>query len=248
MRWGGLAAVLARGLVASVAAGAPLIAKADDGPASVEVWSGAQVTENSWYAYSGLVYAFGGDVLADGWLLRATGGGGAYSYPGRLPLQPLDSPDVDFMGDTVAGDVAIGYQQRFGAAIAKAFVGASYAEHLIVPEDVLNPVTGTEFGVVAAVETWIDVDDATWVSLGGSYSTAFSCYAANIATGYRLLPELSLGVEAGAFGNSNLDAGRIGALVKWDTAYGELTAAAGLSGDYADPSTSYGRASWLVRF
>ena len=61
-------------------------------------------------------------------------------------------------------------------------------------------------------------------------------------------PELSIGFEAGAFGNETLDAGRLGALLKWDTGFGELAAAGGVSGDYDDPSTPYGRLSWLVRF
>jgi hypothetical protein len=222
--------------------------KADDEAASLEVWSGAQITENSWYAYSGITYAFGGDVLLDGWQLRVSGGGGGYSYSGRLPLQSIDSTGIEFTGETAIGSVAVGYQQRFGPAIAKAFLGASYTDHRIVPQDVFNSVSGSEVGVVADVEVWTDINDATWISLGASYSTAFSSYSAHVAAGYRVLPELSLGLEAGAFGNESLNAGRVGPLLKWDTPYGELTAAAGVSGDYEDPSTPFGRVTWLVRF
>lgn len=224
----------------------PGLAAADDEMA--EVWSGVQVTQNSWYAYSGIIYAFGGDIFADGWRLRATGGGGTYSYAGRLPLQSPDTADIDFTGSSAASDIAIGYQQRFGPVIAKAFVGASYDDHRISPGDVFNPVSGSAFGAIGAVDLWADLDDKTWASLGGSFDTAFSSYAVYASAGYRLLPELSAGIEAGAFGNESLDAGRLGALLKWDTAYGELTAAAGVSGDYEDPSTPYGRVSWLVRF
>lgn len=213
-----------------------------------EVWSGVQATQNSWYAYSGVIYALGGDIFADGWRLRATGGGGNYSYQGRVPLQLPDSPDVLFSGNAAAADVAIGYQQRFGPAIAKAFLGAGYQDHQIEPDDVFNSVTGVAYGAIAAVDLWVDLSDDTWASLGASYNTAFSSYSAYASAGYRLLPELSVGIEAGAFGNETLDAGRLGALVKWDTAYGELTAAGGVSGDYEDPSTPYGRVSWLVRF
>lgn len=221
---------------------------AQDAPPTSEMWSGAQVTENSFYAYSGFEYALGNDIVADGWRLRLTAGGGDYSYLGRLPLQPIDSADIAFQGTSAMGDVAIGYQQRFNSVIAEAFLGASYVDHRIVPWDVLNPVSGREFGAVAAVNLWIDLDAAMWASLGGSYDTAFSGYSAYASAGYRILPDLSLGIEAGAFGNASLDASRFGSLVKWDTAYGELTAAGGVSGDYEDPSTPYGRVSWLVRF
>ncbi len=224
----------------------PSLAQADGEFA--EVWSGVQATENSWYAYSGVIYAFGGDIFADGWRLRTTGGGGNYTYQGRLPLQPLDSPDVLFSGNSAAADIAIGYQQRFGPVIAKAFLGASYQDHRIEPNDVFNSVSGIAYGAIAAVDLWADLNDSSWASLGASYDTAYSSYSAYASAGYRLLPELSIGVEAGAFGNETLDAGRLGALLKWDTAYGELTAAGGVSGDYEDPSTPYGRVSWLVRF
>jgi hypothetical protein len=215
---------------------------------SAEMWSGAQATANSWYAYSGLIYAVDGDVFADGWRLKATTGGGNYSYDGRLPLQSPDSPGVRFQGTVVTGEVSGGYQQRLGPMIARAFLGASYVDHQISPDDVFNQVSGTAVGAVASADLWLDIDARAWVSAGGSYDTAFSTYAAYLSAGYRVLPELSLGVEAGAFGNGTVDAGKVGALLRWDTGYGEMTAAAGLSGDYADPSTPYGRIDWLVRF
>jgi hypothetical protein len=235
-------------IAATLLLAAATAASADDAPPTAETWSGAQVTSNSWYAYSGLVYALGNDVLADGWRLRLTGGGGSYTYQGHLPLEPIGSAETTFQGSSATGDVAIGYHQRFGPMIAKAFLGASYVDHRIVPEDVFNYVSGSEIGAVAAVDLWIDIDAATWATLGGSYESAFSGYAVHASAGYRVLPELSLGIEAGAFGNESFDAGRLGALVKWDTAYGELTTAAGVSGDHEDPSTPYGRLSWLVRF
>lgn len=217
-------------------------------PASAEIWSGAQATENSWYAYSGLIYAFGGDVLADGWRVRAETGGGTYSYMGRLPGQALDTSDIHFQGTATDGEIAAGYQRRFGPMIARAFLGASYVDHEIRPKDVFNTVSGTAFGAVGHLDVWWDIDARTWASAGASYDTAFSTYSASASAGYRVFPELSLGLEAGAFGNATLDAGRIGALLRWDTGYGEMSAAAGLSGDYADPTTPYGRLDWLVRF
>ena len=247
--WRRVGCVLAVGRVLAVVAGIGLPSVASKaGELTAEVWSGVQVTENSWFAYSGVIYAFGGDIFADGWRMRASGGGGTYSYQGRLPQQPLDSPDVLFAGSSAATDLAVGYQQRFGPVIAKAFLGASYQDHRISPEDVFNPVSGTDIGALAIIDIWADLDARTWASLGGSYDSAFSSYAAYASAGYRVLPELSAGIEVGAFGNATLDAGRLGALLKWDTDFGELTAAAGVSGDYEDPSTPYGRVNWLVRF
>ncbi|MEZ5924127.1 MAG: cellulose biosynthesis protein BcsS [Hyphomicrobiaceae bacterium] len=221
---------------------------AKDTPPVAEVWSGTEVTENSWYAYSGLIYALGNDVLENGWRVRLEGGGGTYGYAGRLPLQPPATDDVWFQGTIASGEAAIGYQQRFGWVIAKAFIGASYVEHRIVPDDVFNEISGATFGALGVFELWADFDSRTWGALSARYDTAFATFATHASAGYRVLPDVSLGVEVGAFGNENLDAGRMGALFKWDTDYGELTAAAGLSGDYADPSTPYGRISWLVRF
>lgn len=237
------------GVVAFCCAAPPASAQdVAEPPASAEIWSGAQVTDNSWYASSGLIYAFGGDVLADGLRVRAETGGGTYSYTGRQPGQPIDTPDVLFQGTATEGEIAAGYQQRFGPMIARAFLGASYVDHEIRPKDVFNEVSGTAFGAVGRADLWWDIDARAWASAGASYDTAFSTYSAYASAGYRVLPELSLGLEAGAFGNATLDAGRIGALLRWDTGYGEMSAAAGVSGDYADPTTPYGRIDWLVRF
>jgi hypothetical protein len=223
---------------------APL--SAADGP-HFETWSGITASENAWFAHGGIVAAPLGSVTEDGLRLRLQGGGGAYAYDGTMEVGDRTF-DLRFLGQSTVIEALAGWQMRYGATIAKAFLGAVYDVRSVqplapdaVPED---PSVGGK----AVIEAWHDWDEAIWASLDLSYATAGSVYDGNARLAYRVWPSLSLGIETGAMGNEDQDSARLGLLVKWDTAYGELMLSGGVSGDYLDASQPYGTLSVLSRF
>ena len=76
--------------------------------------------------------------------------------------------------------------------------------------------------------------------------------------GWRLLPTLSIGIEAGAAGNIECDIARAGGFLRYEWAAGEVSASAGWSNDklldgtpvagLAEASTPYASLAWLTKF
>ena len=76
--------------------------------------------------------------------------------------------------------------------------------------------------------------------------------------GWRLLPTLSIGIEAGAAGNIECDIARAGGFLRYEWAAGEVSASAGWSNDklldgtpvagLAAASTPYASLAWLTKF
>ena len=87
------------------------------GVGSKEIWVGADAGAHNWLVYSGTTYAPFDDIHGDGLRLRSTAGYGQYSYQWDV------STRVKVTKTTA--DILVGYQQRFGALTAKAFIGAA---------------------------------------------------------------------------------------------------------------------------
>ena len=63
-----------------------------------------------------------------------------------------------------------------------------------------------------------------------------------------MLDGLSLGLEAGAFGNLASRDGRAGGFIRYEWASGEVSASGGVTGDIARPRTPYATVMYLTRF
>ena len=215
-------------------------AAAEEPGATQEVWAGAEVTANSWSAYSGITAALFGPIDADGWRVRAVGGYGTYSY---------ERYDAPIRGTIGFGDLLIGYQHQLGSLTLKGFVGASAESHDLAPLDPDNSITGADYGAKVALESWWEMTPQAWTSLDLSWSTVHGgAYAARTRTGYRLRPELSLGLEAAGNGNAEYDGGRGGVFLRYTWAAGEISASAGASVDRSGESGGYGTLNALHRY
>ena len=104
----------------------------------------------------------------------------------------------------------LGYQFRPGRLIVKLFAGIEAEDQHIVPHDPHNSVQGRELGLRLQAETWLDISPSLFLSADAAYGTAFQEYCSLARLGLRVRPRLSLGLEGGALGNEEYDAGRAG--------------------------------------
>lgn len=221
---------------------------ADDRPDSAwrEMSAGTDVTANVWLLYAGATLAPLGVVGRDGLLLRSGGGYGQYRYSGPRFGDPAGS-ERKFLGTVSYIDALVGYQKKVGPLTAKAFVGIAAIDHVIAPGDPIALggllAQGLEYGVKGVTELWLDIGSAAWASLDMSWTSAHQTYSSRARLGYRLLPQLSAGLEAGVNGNA-LDgeplpdgkprqelkpAGRIGLFARYEWAATEVSLSAGVT-------------------
>lgn len=214
---------------------------ADDGSGpSKEIWAGSDVTADSWSAYSGMTAALFGPLHADGWRVRAVGGYGAYAYVKH---------GTTIHGSTSFADVLIGYHRQVGPLTVKAFGGVASENHVLSPLDLDNAVLGADLGAKAALETWLEIGSRNWAALDLSWSSVHGGnYAARARTGYRLRPDLSIGLEGAATGNAEYDGGRAGTFLRYTWSSGELSAGVGGSIDRSGESSGYGTLNALYRY
>ena len=119
----------------------------------------------------------------------------------------------------------VGYQFRTETVFLKLFAGIEAEDQRISPRDPDNAVQGSALGLKLAAEGWFDISPLWFASLDASYGTAFQEYWSLARIGRRLRPRLSLGLEGGALGNEEYDAGRGGGFVRADLRAVELTLA-----------------------
>jgi hypothetical protein len=148
------------------------------------------------------------------WLeVRAVGALGRYDYRGTLFGADADL-GTTFDGDASYGAALLGYRFRARTLTAKLFAGVEAEDQRISPRDPANSVQGNAVGLKLAAESWLDLSPLWFLSVDASYGTAFQEYWSLARAGYRLGPLFSLGIEGGALGNEEYDAGRGGAFVK----------------------------------
>jgi len=75
-------------------------------------------------------------------------------------------------------------------------------------------VQDSELGLRLQAESWLDLSTRTFLSADAAYGTAFQEYWSLVRLGYRLGPRFSLGLEGGALGNEECDAGRGGGFAR----------------------------------
>ena len=104
----------------------------------------------------------------------------------------------------------------------------------ISPHDPNNAVQGSEIGLWLATENWLDISPKLFLSVDGSYGTAFQEYCALAQLGFRLRPRLALGFEGGALGNEEYNAGKGRGFVRFDLRNNEFTLSGGFTGNYLE--------------
>jgi hypothetical protein len=195
----------------------------------------------------GAGYAFGKAGYQDqGFRLRAVGAFGRYHYQGSLPLDGSDVPTT-FDGQDAFAAALIGYEYRPGRLILKLFAGIEAEDQHIVPHDPNNSVQGSELGLRLQAESWLDLSTRTFLSADAAYGTAFQEYWSLVRLGYRLGPRFSLGLEGGALGNEEYDAGRGGGFARVNFRDMEVTLSSGYTGNYLEDDPSFYVALGLYR-
>lgn len=207
---------------------------------SFEMWSGGEGVRRAWSAYSGFAWAPRGTLAESGFRVRGTGGYGQYSYDGVVERTRLS-----IYGTAVFADLLVGYQWSLGRLTLKGFAGASYEAHTLEPFDAANKLAEPATGAKLALEAWYNLTDRAWAQTDLSWSSAYGTYAGRARAGYRVhqgfMEDVSVGVEAGAFGNVASDNGRAGLFVRYAWYGGELSASAGVSGDIPEQGLSFSR-------
>ena len=203
-----------------------------------EIFTGLEASDNYTSGYVGGGYAFGKGLYAPGLRLRAVGAYGRYDYDGAL-FDGRDYAATTFDGRVGYAAALIGYQFRPGAMTIKLFAGVEVEDQDVTPHDPNNAVQGTEVGLKLLAETWYDIAPRWFMSADGAYGTAFQDYWSLMRVGFRVRPRLSLGLEGGALGNEEYDAGRGGGFVRVNLRQLEVTLSGGFSGNYLedDPSS-----------
>ncbi|MGB8708738.1 MAG: cellulose biosynthesis protein BcsS [Methyloceanibacter sp.] len=202
-----------------------------------EIFTGLEASNNAISGYLGAGYAFGKGLYKPGWRVRAVGALGRYDYRGTLFGAGADL-GTTFDGEASYGAALIGYQFRTQASFLKLFAGVEAEDQIITPRDPENSVQGSAVGLKLAAENWLDLSPLWFLSVDASYGTAFQQYWSLARAGYRLSPRLSLGLEGGALGNEEYDAGRGGGFVKANLRSLELTLSGGFTGNYLEDEPS----------
>ncbi len=208
-------------------------------PARFEVWFGGQGYQGDWSAYTGATAAPFGSIQQDGLRVRVVGGYGADG----LPAVSLTSASF--------GDVLLGYHSQAGPLTVKAFAGLSAIERY-------TPAGPAPFswGAKVQLETWLNLGDRAWSALDLAWGSADRDYGGRLRLGWRLLPELSIGIDGSVVGNADCDIVRTALFVRYETASGELSVSGGAANDglidgrraVTDPSAPFAMLSWLTRF
>lgn len=212
-----------------------------------ELSGGADATAHSWTAYTGITSTFGSDIRQDGWRFRAVSGYGQYSYTSRQ-WNGRTIITIPFDGTTVFADIVLGYQHKFGPLTVKAFAGATAQNQSVTPFDIESQLQGWSWGAKGALETWLDIGDTAFAQLDIAMTTAHDSYNGRLRVGYRILPQLSVGLEAGLMGNVEYEAGRLGAFIRYEAGFGEVSLSGGAAGDRSDITGAYGTINALYRF
>ncbi len=221
-------------------------------PPRGQTWVGAHTMGGDWSIYSGATYALTGAIGHDGWRMRVVGGHGRYSYSGTPDVNGVPSPTT-FDGHTGFTDLMVGYRMQSGNLIFKAFLGGSTATHSVLPFDPANIAIGTTYGIGGALEAWLNVTHNMWFSGEATYTTAFQTFDTTLRAGYRIWPQLSLGVEAGALGNEDFQVGRLAAFGAYEFGIfrgsdSYLRLSAGTSGDRDTDLKPYASVSLAVKY
>ena len=212
-------------------------ARAEPQMPHIEFFTGFEESDNYASGYVGGGYAFGKGLYEKGWRLRAVGSFGRYHYDGTLLTDGVYVP-THFNGEAAFALRLSATQFMPGAVIVKLFAGIEAEDQRITPPDPNNSVQGSEIGLRLQAETWLDISPRLFLSADAAYGTAFQEYCSLARLGYRLRPRLSLGIEGGALGNEEYDAGRGGGFARVDFRNIEVTLSGGFTGNYLEDEPS----------
>jgi hypothetical protein len=168
------------------------------------VWFGGyDVVKDATYAFDGVIVALNRDLSKDGWALRA--------YGSRLDFDQNPTGD----GRGWQGDVMLGYLFHRRSMDGGIYIGADYQNYRQSPDDPTSHVRGTEWGFKVAGDIATSDESPLYLSLDGSYSTAFNSFWSRARVGHNR-SRLIYGIEGQAFGDESFLAQRLGAFLTFE--------------------------------
>ena len=176
------------------------------GTSSVVLFSGGDITDDSWAIWSGAVVALNRDLSRPGFMLRVVGALARYDYVNTSVVGGV----VD--GETFLGDVMIGYQGFVDGVRYSAYAGVEFQHHDLTPPDPSNSVRGSETGFKVAGDIETMNPSPFYFNIIGSYSTAFNTYWARGRVGYSF-DGIIVGPEGAVLGDDGFNASRVGAFI-----------------------------------
>lgn len=209
-------------------AGTIISAAATAQAGSTGVWTGFDISPDSYFIYLGAMTALQGQDIQsqDGWLLRGDAGYGEYDY------DTVAVPGGNVDGDVSTGDILVGYRHFFPAGYVTGFLGGDIQHHNISPNDPGNSVDGSEGGVKGALELFASPAANIEIQALGNYSTAFDSYWSRLTVGYNFGP-VTIGPEVRFLGNEEFHQVRYGASISgFDIGFANVS----INGGYANTS------------
>ncbi|MEL6422944.1 MAG: cellulose biosynthesis protein BcsS [Pseudomonadota bacterium] len=194
---------------------------------STYVFSSFDTTDTADIGFIGGVMAVNGDINADGVLLRLSGLHGTYSYA-------LGAGENDV--DVTAVDAMVGYQTFRDGLRLSGYIGVEHRDSDLALVDPNNPTQGDEVGAKVQLELATTAGTPLYLSLIGSYSTAFDTYWTRGRVGYDF-GGFVIGPELMALGDEGFDQIRYGGFVDIQIP-GMRNVAIGLSGGGVDSDSS----------
>jgi Cellulose biosynthesis protein BcsS len=162
------------------------------------VWFGGfDAVKDATYGFDGVIVAFNRDISKDGWALRV--------YGSRVDFDQEPTGD----GRGWQGDLMLGYLFHRTGFSGGIYMGADYQNYKLSPDDPDTSVRGTEWGFKVAGDIASSDDRPLYLSLAGSYSTAFDSYWTRARIGHNR-NRIIYGIEGQAFGNEDFNAQRLG--------------------------------------
>lgn len=170
------------------------------------VFSGASVSHNSWFAYTGTVVGLGTTLDKSGFLARVFAGYGKFDYA----TTGVAGGSVD--GSATKVDLSPGYQFVLPLGTLSVYAGADYVDTSLSPGDPLNSTAGAKWGAFGQGEFATNASVPFFFGAIGKYSSANDEYWTRTRLGGRL-QGLTIGPEFIAAGNVEYDEKRVGGFV-----------------------------------
>jgi len=197
------------------------------------VWGGVAWNNGYVGGYGGGVIAFNGNLISDGLILRAEGGGGQYDY--NL-IQPGGANNFEV--STNNASALVGYRTAVGQGWLTGYLGVQREEQAndVDPNAELQ---GSETGFKGIVEYWVPVGDKWQIVAFGSAAEPFGTWVGYGRLTYMVTDRIKIGPETMYFENQAYRDGRIGGYMSLDVNWGEISISGGYRHPYTDSPDGY---------
>ena len=161
-------------------------------------------TQSSYFADVLITAAPVGTLNESGVRVRADGGAGLYSYYSTTDARELH-------GKQESGAFLAGYEWVSPTTVFAAYIGGDIRNNTLSFTDTSNNTVGTSFGAKGQLEFYTKPTLNTMIAGNVSYATNKTAYFARLRTGYLVGPNIYIGPEIVALGDSFFNQERIGA-------------------------------------